>query len=79
MKNRGGIGVVAALAACLLAAQPVASPPRDERDVEKLFAAEIRAENIREYDRRLSAEPHAVGSARGEENARWMLARFREW
>jgi N-acetylated-alpha-linked acidic dipeptidase len=83
MKNRGSLGVVAALAGSLLAARPaarpVASPARDERDVEKRFAAEIRAENIREYDRRLSAEPHAVGSARGEENARWMLARFRQW
>jgi N-acetylated-alpha-linked acidic dipeptidase len=56
-----------------------ASPAPDERDLEKRFASELRAENIREYDRYLSAEPHHVGSARGEQNAKWILGKFREW
>jgi N-acetylated-alpha-linked acidic dipeptidase len=69
------IGVVGISLSVLLGASAVP----DSRDVEKRFAAELKAENIREYDRLLSAEPHHIGSARGEENAKWMLARFREW
>src|SRR5689334_1810395 len=62
--------------ACLLVA---ASPAPDERDLERRFASEISAANIREYDRHLSEEPHHVGSARGEQNAKWIQARLREW
>ena len=55
------------------------SPDSAERDVERKFAAGIRPENIREYDRFLSAEPHHLGSARGEENAKWIAGKLREW
>jgi N-acetylated-alpha-linked acidic dipeptidase len=34
---------------------------------------------IRESDRALSARPHHLGSAADEKNARWILAKFREW
>ncbi|HEY6050975.1 MAG TPA: folate hydrolase, partial [Thermoanaerobaculia bacterium] len=50
-----------------------------EKTIETQFAAGLEAKNIREYDRELSAEPHHIGSARGEQNAKWILARFREW
>ena len=74
----------AAAAAVLLtglsALQAVATPaPQSEKDVERRFADGILPQNIREYDRLLSAEPHHVGSARGEQNAKWMLGKFREW
>jgi len=50
-----------------------------ERSIETRYAAGIEAANIREYDRHLSAEPHHIGSARGEQNAKWILGKFREW
>jgi len=34
---------------------------------------------IRENDRILSAEPHHLGSAADEKNAKWILGKFREW
>ncbi len=34
---------------------------------------------LRESMRLLAAEPHHLGSAYGERNARWIEARFREW
>jgi N-acetylated-alpha-linked acidic dipeptidase len=50
-----------------------------ERSIEERYAAGIEAANIREHDRHLSAEPHHIGSARGEQNAKWILGKFREW
>ncbi|MDQ6893575.1 MAG: M28 family peptidase [Acidobacteriota bacterium] len=50
-----------------------------ERSIEARYAAGIEAANIREYDRQLSAEPHHIGSPRGEQNAKWIVAKFREW
>ena len=47
--------------------------------VESRYAAGLEASNIREYDRYLAAEPHHVGSSRGEQNANWILGKFREW
>ncbi len=53
--------------------------PLSEKEVESRFADSISSDNVRETDRFLSAEPHHLGSARGEQNAKWMEARFREW
>jgi N-acetylated-alpha-linked acidic dipeptidase len=35
--------------------------------------------NIREYNRRLSARPHHVGSPYDRGNAEWILSKFQEW
>ncbi|HET7206194.1 MAG TPA: transferrin receptor-like dimerization domain-containing protein [Terriglobales bacterium] len=35
--------------------------------------------NLRAYMQRLSARPHHVGSPYDQENAQWILARFKEW
>ena len=35
--------------------------------------------NIREYDHRLSAQPHNVGAPYDKDNAEWIQARFTEW
>jgi N-acetylated-alpha-linked acidic dipeptidase len=56
---------------------PETSAP--ERDLEKKFQDAILAGNIRENMRRLSAQPHHVGSPYDKDNAEWMLARFKEW
>ncbi len=52
---------------------------RIERDWEAKFRAIPSPENLREYDRRLSARPHHVGSPYDKDNAEWILSKFREW
>ncbi len=44
----------------------------------KLQAAPSTA-NLRAYMQRLSARPHHVGSPYDQDNAQWILARFKEW
>ncbi|HEY6428564.1 MAG TPA: M28 family peptidase, partial [Acidimicrobiales bacterium] len=36
-------------------------------------------DNLREYNRRLSARPHNVGSPYDKDNAEWILSKFKEW
>jgi N-acetylated-alpha-linked acidic dipeptidase len=43
------------------------------------FRGLIDARNIGEYMRVMSARPHHLGSPYGEQNAEWILARFKEW
>ncbi|MEO8430442.1 MAG: transferrin receptor-like dimerization domain-containing protein [Acidobacteriota bacterium] len=80
MKNRTRGAAIALLLPVLFT--PIGFPAElsaPEKDVERRYAAGIEPASIREYDRFLSEEPHHVGSARGERNARWILAKFREW
>nr|MDQ2970284.1 M28 family peptidase [Acidobacteriota bacterium] len=63
----------------LLALRGFPGDAASQRETERRYAAALQAANIREYDRHLSAEPHHLGSARGEQNARWILEKFREW
>ncbi len=79
MKNRTRCAAIAALLPALFAARGFPGDLAGEKDVERRFAAGVEAVKIREYNRHLSEEPHHVGSPRGEQNARWILARFREW
>ncbi len=50
-----------------------------ERKWEERYRSLPQASAIRESNRILSAEPHHTGSAADEKNARWILARFREF
>ncbi|MGC2331113.1 MAG: transferrin receptor-like dimerization domain-containing protein [Candidatus Acidiferrales bacterium] len=50
-----------------------------ERDWETKFRAIPSADTEREYDRRLSAYPHHVGSPYDKDNAEWILAQFKSW
>ncbi|HEY6308756.1 MAG TPA: transferrin receptor-like dimerization domain-containing protein [Candidatus Angelobacter sp.] len=50
-----------------------------QRDWESKFRALPSADNMREAMRLLSAHPHHVGSPYDQQNAEWMLARFKEW
>ena len=50
-----------------------------ERDWEAKFRAIPDPVTIRESMRRLSARPHHVGSPYDQDNAEWILARFKEW
>ena len=46
---------------------------------EAKFRSTVSADNIREFNKRLSARPHHVGSPYDKDNAEWMLAKFKEW
>ena len=46
---------------------------------EEKFRSIPKAENLREYMRRLSAEPHHLGSAAGKRNAEWMRDQLNAW
>ena len=56
-----------------------ADSSRTERDWETKFRAIPTPANLREYNRRLSARPHNVGSPYDKDNAEWMLAQFKAW
>ncbi|MEZ5330930.1 MAG: transferrin receptor-like dimerization domain-containing protein [Thermoanaerobaculia bacterium] len=51
----------------------------DQHDLEARFDAQLSADEIGEWIRVLSARPHHVGSAFGEENARRIADLFRSW
>jgi N-acetylated-alpha-linked acidic dipeptidase len=50
-----------------------------ERDWEAKFRAIPDPATIRESMRRLSARPHHVGSPYDQDNAEWILSRFKDW
>ena len=50
-----------------------------ERDWEQKFRQIPSPDNIRQYNQRLSARPHNVGSAYDKDNAEWMMAQFKSW
>ncbi len=50
-----------------------------QKSLEQTFDSTLKRENLREWMKRLSAKPHAVGSAYGKENAEFMLAQFKSW
>ncbi len=52
---------------------------RTERDWETKFRAIPTPANIREYNQRLSARPHHVGSPYDKDNAEWMLGQLKGW
>lgn len=52
---------------------------KTQREVEERFRALPDPAVIGETIRHLSAEPHHLGSAQGEKNARWILEKFRAW
>jgi N-acetylated-alpha-linked acidic dipeptidase len=52
---------------------------RAQRALEQRFDASLRADELRQWMRRLSARPHAVGSPYGKENADFLASLFRSW
>lgn len=50
-----------------------------ERIVEKKFDEKLSAENLDEWMKLMAAHPHYVGTAYGEQNAKWMLKQFKSW
>jgi N-acetylated-alpha-linked acidic dipeptidase len=52
---------------------------KTQLDWEEKMRAVPKPELLREYMKRLSAEPHHVGTAYGKQNAEWMVEKFRSW
>lgn len=48
-------------------------------DLEAKFDAQLKAENLTNWQKRLSARPHHLGSAYNKENADFIAAQFRSW
>lgn len=79
----------AVAAACLLAAAARAEEPDllgfraaaavEQRALEARFDALLDPANLRTWMARLAARPHAVGSAHGRENVRFMAELLRSW
>jgi N-acetylated-alpha-linked acidic dipeptidase len=79
---------VAAAALLTLGSAPAGEPglagfsdasARAEREWEAKFRAIPDPANVREYVKRLSARPHAVGSPYDKDNAEWILSQFKAW
>ncbi|HEX9671800.1 MAG TPA: transferrin receptor-like dimerization domain-containing protein [Thermoanaerobaculia bacterium] len=91
MRRRSPLAVPLVLTAALLAlgaAPPPAPGPllgfgpeaaAAQRDLEARFDAALKAEDLKEWMRRLTAHPHPVGSPWGKENAELMAGLFRSW
>ncbi|MES1241855.1 MAG: transferrin receptor-like dimerization domain-containing protein [Acidobacteriota bacterium] len=50
-----------------------------QRELESRFDAQLKAENLREWMKRLSAHPHHTGSPWDRQNAEFMLGLLRSW
>ena len=50
-----------------------------QRELETRFDSHLKADNLREWMKRMSARPHHVGSPHGKENAEFMAGLFRSW
>ena len=55
------------------------SSAQQDPSTEEIFRSIPRAELIRDYVKRLSAEPHHVGSEAGRRNAEWMRDQLNNW
>jgi len=82
--------LIALSAGLLLAATPAGSPSdelrgytpesaKTERELEAKFRAIPSPDSLRAYMRRLSARPHHVGSPYDQDNAEWILAKFKSF
>jgi N-acetylated-alpha-linked acidic dipeptidase len=52
---------------------------RQQLEWEEKMRAIPKPDNLRDYMKRLSAEPHHIGSPYGKQNAEWMRDLFRSW
>src|SRR5688572_897440 len=50
-----------------------------QRALEAKFDAQVRADNLRDWMKRLTARPHHVGSPYGKESAEFIASQFKSW
>ena len=79
------MGLAVVVAAVMMAAPEetlvgfTAPASAEQRERERRYDTLLRADNLRDWMKRLSARPHAVGSAYGRENARFLRDLFESW
>ena len=56
-----------------------AASSKKQLEIESAFDSQLRAENLREWMKRLSARPHHLGSAYDKENAEFIASLLRSW
>ncbi|MBK7393534.1 MAG: M28 family metallopeptidase [Chloracidobacterium sp.] len=56
-----------------------ADSSRAQSSLEAKFDSFLNAENLREWMKRMSAQPHHLGSKYGKENAKFMEDKFKSW
>jgi N-acetylated-alpha-linked acidic dipeptidase len=91
-RSRNAASVLALVCALAATAAPAAPPASQEpmlgfsnerataqRELEARFDSHLKADNLREWMKRLAARPHHVGSPYGKENAEFMVGLFRSW
>src|SRR5215213_2649386 len=76
--------MLATLLALMLVLCPASSAVNAMRnttvnDWEEKFRSIPQAERLKEYMKRLSAEPHHIGSVAGKRNAEWMRDQLKSW
>jgi N-acetylated-alpha-linked acidic dipeptidase len=55
------------------------SASQNQRSLEARFDSFLRANNLREWMKRMSARPHHLGSEYGKDNAKFMADKFKSW
>ena len=79
MKKRGLRKGIAGIILFLWANLIVAQPANQRHELEKQFDASMKAENLRNWMKRMAARPHHIGSPYGKENAEFIAAQFKSW
>ncbi len=71
------LALLAVALGCSSAPPPAAEAPT--REIEARFDALLRADNLRDWMKRLAARPHHLGSPYDKENAEFIAAQFKAW
>jgi N-acetylated-alpha-linked acidic dipeptidase len=51
----------------------------NQMKLEKTFDSKLSSQNLDQWMKQLSAQPHYVGTAYGKQNAEWMVEQFKSW
>ena len=70
---------IASLLAINATSFPITAQSKTDSDWEEKLRSIPKAENLKEYMKKLTAEPHHIGSAAGKRYAEWMRDLMKDW
>lgn len=79
MKKRGLLNGIAGAILFLWANLIFAQSANQRHELEKQFDASMKADNLRNWMKRMAARPHHISSPYGKENAEFIAAQFKSW
>jgi N-acetylated-alpha-linked acidic dipeptidase len=79
MRHSVNFIAVGAMAGLLAGAATAQNAPSDSAALASQLDSHISADEIRDWNKLMSAEPNHVGSPHDKANADWMLAQFKSW